>query len=42
MKIRSKREPQQIAFNHSSDNDCQDLISFYKRSTKEPCSLFMN
>ena len=30
MKIRNKREPQQIAFNHSSDNDIQEFMNLYK------------
>ena len=31
----NKRELQQIAFNHSSDIDFQDLMNFYKKSTTE-------
>ena len=30
MKIRNKRELQQIAFNHSSDIDFQDFMNLYK------------
>ena len=36
MKIPNKREPQQVAFNHSSDIDFQDLINLYKKCTAEP------
>ena len=36
MKIPSKREPQQIAFNHSSDIDFKGFMNFYKKCTKKP------
>ena len=31
MKILNKREPQQIALNHSSDSDFIDFIKIYKK-----------
>ena len=35
MKISNKREPQNIAFNHSSDIDLRDFMYFYtKRNFK--------
>ena len=33
MKIRNKRELQQIAFNHSSDIHFQDFMNIYKKFT---------
>ena len=36
MKIPNKRETQQIALNHSSDIDFQDLLNLYKMSTAKP------
>ena len=36
MKIPNKREIQQIAFNHSSDIDFQDLLNLYKKCTAKP------
>ena len=33
MKILNKRELQEIAFNHSSDNDFQDFMNLYKKCT---------
>ena len=33
MKIPNKRKLQQIAFNHSSDNDFQDFMNLYQKST---------
>ena len=36
MKIPNKREPQQIAFNHSSDIDFKDFMNFYKKCTAKP------
>ena len=36
MKILNKREPQQIALNHSSDSDFIDFIKIYKKCTAEP------
>ena len=35
MKIPSKRELQQIAFNHSSDIDFQQFINLYKKCTEK-------
>ena len=39
MKIPSKIELQQIAFNHSSDIDFQDSMNLYKKCTAKPHSL---
>ena len=39
MKISYKWELQQIAFNHSSDNDFRDFINLYKKLTSEPYSF---
>ena len=36
MKIRNKKELQQISSNHSSDIDFWDFMNLYKRSTTEP------
>ena len=36
MKIPNKREPQQIASNHSSDIKFKDFMKIYKNYTKEP------
>ena len=36
MKISNKRELEKIAFNHSSDIDFQDFMSFYKKCTTKP------
>ena len=41
MKIPNKRELQQMAFNHSSDIDFQDLMNLYKKSTSKPYSFFI-
>ena len=41
MKIPSKRELQQIAFNHSSDIDFQDFMHLYKKCTAEPYSFLV-
>ena len=38
MKILTKRELQQIAFNHSSDIDFQDFMNLYKKCTAKPYS----
>ena len=35
-KIPNKREPQQIAFNHSSDIDFQDFMNLYNKCTAKP------
>ena len=42
MKIRNKRELQQIALNHSSDIDFKDFMKIYKKCTAEPYSFFVN
>ena len=43
MKISSKEELQQIAFNHSSEIDFQVFMSLHKRSTTEPyCFLVID
>ena len=42
MKISNKREPQQIALNHSSDIDFKDFIKIYKNCTAEPYSFLVN
>ena len=39
MKINSKREPQNIAINHSADIDYKDFIKMYRECTKEPNNL---
>ena len=39
MKIPNKREPQQIAFNYSSDIHFQDIMNLYKIFTAKPCSF---
>ena len=41
MKIPTKRELQQIAFNHSSDIDVQIFINLYKMCTEKQSS-FLN
>ena len=41
MKVPNKRELQQIAFNHSSDNDFQDFMNFYKKCTAKPYSFLV-
>ena len=42
MKIRNKRELQQIALIHSSDIDFKDLIEIFKKYTVEPYSFLAN
>ena len=42
MKIRTKREPQQIASNHSSDIDFKHFTKLYEKYTKEPYSFLVN
>ena len=42
MKIRNKRELQQIALNHSSDIDFKDFMNIYKKYTAEPYSFLVN
>ena len=39
MKIPNKREPQQIAFNYSSDIRFQDIMNLYKMFTGKPRSF---
>ena len=41
MKITSKRELQQIAFNHSPDIDFQDFITLCKKCTAKPYSFMV-
>ena len=41
MKIPNKRELQQIAFNHSSDIDFQDLTNLYKTFISKPYSFLV-
>ena len=41
MKILNKIELQQIAFNHSSNIDFQDLINLYKKCTAKPYSFLV-
>ena len=41
MKILSKRELQQIAFNHVSDIDFRDFMNLYKKCTEEPYSFLV-
>ena len=41
MAIPNKRELQQIAFNHSSDIDFQEIMNLYNKSTGEPHSLLV-
>ena len=36
MKIPNKREIQQIALNHSTDNDFRDLMNLYKKCIAKP------
>ena len=41
MRILSKRELQQIAFNHSSDIDFQDFMNLFKKCTVKPYSFLV-
>ena len=41
MKIPNKQEPQQIAFNHSSDTDFKDFVNLYKKCTEKPYSFLV-
>ena len=41
MKIPSKRELQQIAFNYPSDIDFQDFMNLYKKCTAKPYSFLV-
>ena len=40
MKIHSRRELQNIAFNHSGDIDYNDFLKIYRNCTKESYSFF--
>ena len=40
MKIHKKRELQNIATNHSADNDYKDFMKIYKKYTSKPYSTF--
>ena len=40
MKIPNKREPQQVAFNHSSDIDFKDFMNLYKTCTAKTFFFF--
>ena len=42
MKILNKRELQQIALNHPSDNDFKAFMKIYKKCTAEPYSFLLN
>ena len=39
MKIRNKRELEQIAYNHSSDIDFKEFMNLYKKCTAKPYSF---
>ena len=41
MKISNKREPQQIAFNHSSAPGFQDFMNLYKKCAGKPYSFLV-
>ena len=41
MKIRNKREFQEIAFNHSSDIDFQDFMNLYKKCSAKSYSFLV-
>ena len=41
MNILNKRELQQIALNHSSDIDFQNLMNLYKKCTGKPYSFLV-
>ena len=41
MKINNKREPQNIAINHSADTDYKDFMKIYRECIKEPFFLFV-
>ena len=42
MKIPNKKEPQQIALNHSSDIDFKDFMKIFKKCTAEPYYFLVN
>ena len=39
MKVHSRRELQNIAFNHSADIGYKDFLKFYRNCTKKPYSF---
>ena len=39
MKIPIKKELEQIAYSHSSDNDCKDFMNLFKKCTAKPYSF---
>ena len=41
MKIRNKRELQQIAFNNSSDIDFKGFVNLYKKCTAKPYTFLV-
>ena len=41
MKVLNKVELQQIAFNHSSDNEFKNSVKLYKKSTAKPYSFLV-
>ena len=41
MKVSSRQELQQIAFNHLSDIDFTSFINFYKKCTAKSCSVLV-
>ena len=41
MKIRNKKELQQMAFNYSSDIDFQEFVNLYKKYTSKPFSVLV-
>ena len=40
MKIKNKRELENIATNHSADIDSKDFMKIYREYTKEPFNVF--
>ena len=40
MKIHSRRELQNVAFDHSADNDYKEFLKNYKNCSNEPYSFF--
>ena len=41
MKIPNKREPEQIAFNHTSDTEFKNLMNLYKKYPAKPYSFLV-
>ena len=41
MKIRNKRDLQQIVINHSSDINTKDFIEIYRKCTQKPYSVLV-